>query len=90
MLIYDFVDLNNRKIVEYNGDMYHANPNMFEASEYPHPFRKKHTAEYIWAKDDYKISIANQNGFDVLVIWDSEYRRNKKEVLQKCLDFLNQ
>jgi len=32
--------------------------------------------------------VAKENGFDVLIIWDSEYRKNKKDVINKCLDFL--
>lgn len=42
--IYDFVDLENKKIIEYNGDQYHANPKLYEATDHPHPFRKQITA----------------------------------------------
>jgi hypothetical protein len=43
--IYDFTDVKNKKIIEYNGDEYHANPNIFESHEISHPFRKQYTAE---------------------------------------------
>jgi hypothetical protein len=86
---YDFVDLNNKKIIEYNGDEYHANPEMFEADEYPHPFRKTITAQEIWNKDDRKRTVAEEEGFEVLTIWDSEYRRHKDEVIEKCKKYLN-
>lgn len=86
--IYDFVDLPNKKIIEYNGDEYHANPKIFESDEFPHPFRKNKTAQEIWDKDERKKHSAEEEGFEVLVIWDSEYRKNKKETLKKCLDFL--
>ena len=43
----------------------------------------------MWQKDAEKIRIANENGFGVLTIWDSEYKKGKKGTLQKCLDFLN-
>jgi len=43
----------------------------------------------MWDKDKLKLNCAKQNGSDVLVIWDSEYRwGNKEEVLKKCLLFL--
>lgn len=29
------------------------------------------------------------NGYEVLVIWDSEFKQNREEVIQKCIDFLN-
>ena len=86
---YDFVDLKNKKIIEYNGDQYHANPKIYESNDNPHPFRKNITAQEIWDKDNNKIQLAHDNGFEVLIIWDSEYRKNKKEILNKCLQFLN-
>lgn len=87
--LYDFTDLKNKKIIEYNGDDYHANPKKYLAENYPHPFRKDITAKEIWDKDSKKIRFANDNGFDVLTIWDSEYRwGNKKKIINKCLEFL--
>jgi hypothetical protein len=87
--IYDFVDLKNKKIIEYNGDEYHANPSLYESSDYPHPFRKNITAQEIWDKDERKRKVAEENGFEVLTIWDSEYRRHKSDVLEQCKKYLN-
>ena len=86
---YDFVDLKNKKIIEYNGDQYHANPKLYEANDYPHPFRKKLTSKEIWEKDEKKKNVANENGFEILTIWDSEYRRYKKETIERCKNYLN-
>jgi len=86
---YDFVDLPNKKIIEYNGDEYHANPKIYEATDYPHPFRKNITAQEIWDKDVRKRLAAEENGFEILTIWDSEYRRYKDEILEKCKKYLN-
>ncbi len=44
----------------------------------------------MWDKDKTKEVIANKNGYDVLTIWDSEYRwGNKGNVIDKCIKFLN-
>ena len=48
----------------------------------------KLTAKDIWEYDYYKTNIAIENGFDVLIIWESEYNKNKKEVINKCINFL--
>ncbi len=85
---YDFTDLLNKKIIEYNGDIYHANPNTFTITDTPNPFRKNITSEDIWGKDDVKIKLANKHEFDVLVIWDSEYKKDKETVIKKCINFL--
>jgi len=88
--IYDFVDLKNKKIIEYNGDQYHANPKIYKANDISHNFNIKRglTAELIWDKDRRKTEDAIKEGFEVLTIWDSEYKKNKEETLNKCLNFL--
>ena len=86
---YDFTDLKNKRIIEYNGDDYHGNPNKYNANDFPNPFRKDLTAKYIWDKDKQKTLIANNKGFKVFVVWDSEYKKNKEEIINKCKKFLN-
>jgi hypothetical protein len=87
--LYDFTDTKNKKIIEYHGDQYHGNPKKYLAEDYPHPFRKDLTAKEMWDKDKLKVGIASDNGYEVLVVWDSEYRwGNKQKVINKCLDFL--
>jgi hypothetical protein len=87
---YDFVDINRKKIIEYNGDNYHANPNRFSENDYPHPFNKKlgFSSKEIWNRDNQKKLVAESKGFEILVIWDSEFKKNKSEIIHKCLHFL--
>lgn len=91
--MYDFACLDRNKIIEYQGDMYHANPKIYEEHEYPHPFRKNKTSKEIWDHDKKKKMRANEEGFEVLYIWDSEFRRvssdRKKKIIQKCINFLS-
>lgn len=88
--LYDFTDTKNKKIIEYHGDDYHGNPKKYLAEDYPHPFRKNITAQEMWNKDKQKLNVANEEGFEVLTIWDSEYRwGNKQEIINKCVAFLN-
>ena len=87
--LYDFTDIKNKKIIEYNGDQYHGNPKKYSAKDYPHPFRKDMTAQEMWCKDERKLAVAKEESFEVLVIWDSEYRwGNKEEIVKKCVNFL--
>lgn len=81
---YDF--LCNDKIIEFNGDYWHCNPQLYESSYY-HQHIKKHANE-IWEKDMYKIEIAKKKGFGVLVIWEKNYKQNKEKVIQECIEFL--
>ncbi len=86
--MFDYADIKNKKIIEYNGDCYHANPKLYKKNDCPNPFKKNLTSEKIWIKDNNKLSVAKENGFDVLIIWDSEYKKNKDEIIKKCYDFL--
>jgi len=92
--IYDFVDIDKKKIIEYQGDEYHANPKKFSPNDTPHPFRKNILASDIWMKDDEKKNAAIENGYTILYIWDSEYRAvseiKKNNIIKKCLEFLKQ
>ena len=87
--LYDFTDIKNKKIIEYNGDSYHGNPAKYKPNDYPHPFRKKITAKEIWYQDELKRLVAEENRYEILTIWDSDYRKNKESVLKQCLQFLN-
>lgn len=76
----------NNKIIEFNGDYWHCNPKMYEASYYNK--RVKKSAKEIWEKDKEKLQFAKDQGFDVLVIWEYKYNTDKEQVIQECIDFL--
>lgn len=78
----------NNKIIEYNGDYWHCNPNKYSA-EYINS-RLQKSAKEVWAKDELKRMLAIQNGFDILTIWEHDYNNSKEEVIQECLKFLTQ
>jgi len=84
---YDYVDFTIKKCIEFNGDYWHCNPLKYNESFY-HPIMKM-TAIKIWEKDQLKNKWMEERGYPVLTIWESEYRKNPKEVLEKCINFLN-
>ena len=47
------------------------------------------TAKEKWKKDLTKINYAKENGFEIMVIWESDYKANKNREIQKCIEFLN-
>jgi len=78
----------NDKIIEYNGDFWHCNPKIY-SPEYVNP-RTKLTASKKWKLDAEKINFAQSQGYEVLIVWESEFKENKEEVLSKCIQFLTQ
>ena len=76
----------NNKIIEFNGDFWHCNPDQFDENFFNK--RTKRTARETWEKDEAKIQFAICSGYEVLVIWENKYLANKEQVIQECLNFL--
>jgi len=71
---YDFVDLDNKIIIEYNGKAFHPNKNNMSVAEWDnwkHPFLKI-GADETYAKDRKKIEFAEQQGFRVVEVWSDD------------------
>jgi len=85
---YDFVILDNKKIIEFNGDIWHCNPNIYNNDNKPFCYEKIDLND-IWNFDREKLKIPEKQGFDILVIWENEYKNNKEKIIHKCLKFLN-
>ena len=87
---FDFVVVNKNKIIEFNGDKFHANPKIYSENQIPIKFEHNSlTAKEIWAKDDIKIEDVKNKGYEILIVWESEYLNDKENIIKKCIDFLN-
>ena len=86
--IYDFTDLEHNKIIEFQGDIYHGNPELFTENERPNPYRKDKSCKDLWEFDKKKGEIAVEHGFKILHIWEKDYRENKEQIINKSLKFL--
>jgi hypothetical protein len=86
---FDFVVKDNKKVIEFNGDKWHANPKLYEEKEAPFNFIGL-TAKEIWEKDNEKINLAKERGYDVLIIWETDYKNNKQKEINKCINFINE
>lgn len=84
-----FVDfLYKNKIIEFNGDLWHANPDLYEANDILKIMENK-TAQEIWDKDEARLNYLESQGYDVLVVWEKDYREDKNSVKERCLAFLH-
>ncbi len=70
-------------LIEYNGDYWHCNPNKF-SPDYFHPHKKKKAME-IWEDDKIRIDNLKNYGYNLEVIWESEFSEHKSiiEIIQK-------
>lgn len=74
---YDFVISNIKICIEYNG-------------EYVHPNKEKLTEDEKYEYDQIKLNALRKRGFEILIVWDSEYKKDPEKVLQECLNFILQ
>lgn len=84
-IVCDMVLIN--KIIEYQGDYWHGNPNKYHPDDILY---RNSTAEMIWNKDKKRETDLKNLGYEILVIWESDYKKNKEETIQKCINFLTQ
>jgi G:T-mismatch repair DNA endonuclease (very short patch repair protein) len=83
---YDLTFQDERKIIEFNGDFWHCNPELFEPDFWSKP--KKMTAQEIWDYDVKKKQAAEEQGYELLYIWERDYRNNKQATIDRCIDFI--
>ena len=84
----DFMDKENKKIIEFNGDIWHANPNIFEDNDFPNPYLKTVSAKSIQDIDKKRYEFYYKLGYILKVVWESEYLLNKEKIVNECIDFL--
>ena len=82
---YDFVISSIKLAFEFNGNIFHADPKLYKATDCPNPFCKELTAREIWDLDFQKKEKLESFGFKLFVIWEDEYRRDPEFILQDCL-----
>jgi len=78
----DFKYKNN--IIEFNGDYWHANPKIYKKDD----FINGKIAEDTWKKDNSRYEFLKSVGYNVIVIWENEWKTDKDSVLNKCKKFL--
>jgi G:T-mismatch repair DNA endonuclease (very short patch repair protein) len=83
---YDFVDTQRKKCIEFNGNYWHANPLMYNETDVIK--KGNRMAKEIWESDYIKLQRIETEGYDVLVIWESEYDDNVENTVKTCIDFL--
>ena len=80
----------DNKIIEFHGDVFHGNPNIFSKEDICNPFDSKLTAGMIWEKDSKRTRILENRGYKVMVIWEDDFKKYKEETVKKCIEFLKE
>lgn len=84
---FDFVIRDIKKVIEFNGDKFHANPSKYQPFDIPIKFINK-KAKDIWEEDKIKLQKVINNGYELKIVWENDYKKNKKRILSECLNFI--
>ena len=83
---YDLTNPKTMRIIEFNGDFWHMNPDIYKPDDVNRCF--KLTAKEKWEIDRLKIEAAKKRGYEVLVIWENDYNKNHDEIIKICKEFI--
>lgn len=85
---YDICDPTINIIIEFNGDLWHANPKKYQADDIMPIVKKK--ARDIWEFDYEKTKVAINRGFRLLKVWESEYKLDKNSIIEDTIQWIKQ
>lgn len=87
---FDFFLKDTGKVIEYNGNYYHANPRMYDKDFLISIYGVKKTAAEIWERDAVRVADIKSVPYvkDVLTIWEDECNMDIDEVIKRCVIFL--
>jgi G:T-mismatch repair DNA endonuclease (very short patch repair protein) len=78
----------NKKIIEFYGDYWHCNPNLYDPGKIVRRGNKKYRASSIWKIDAWREKILKDSGYEVMIVWENEYNRDPEEIVNKCYNYL--
>jgi very-short-patch-repair endonuclease len=80
---YDFTIKDLNLIVEYNGTKFH--PKSENDPEFAPIFESQDAVNEIWERDQFKINLAKENGFDVMIVWSDDVETGLMEIRTEIL-----
>ncbi len=79
--------IDGNKIIEFFGDYWHGNPKLYDAEEI---VAHDTTAKDLWEFDEKRIELMRLKGYKVFIVWEQDWLKNKKELLEELDKFINE
>lgn len=79
----------NNRIIEFYGDVWHANPYSYPPQSQPLKWKGVFTtALEMREKDSERIKDIESSGAKVLIVWERDFRKAPQECIDVCMEFL--
>lgn len=88
-IMYPDIIVNDKVIINYHGDYWHANPEIYKNPMEIHN-RSKKTVYEIHQIDYEKNLILQNRGYFVITIWESEWYKDKEVIKAKIKELINE
>jgi G:T-mismatch repair DNA endonuclease (very short patch repair protein) len=75
-------------IIEVFGDYWHCNPKKYDGESNHKTRRKEIKVKEVWKYDKYVIDGMKNQGYKVLVVWESELKDELEKITKKILRFI--
>jgi len=85
--VVDECNTQRKLVIEFFGDFYHCNPRYYPDPSHYHNTLQMTVSEK-WKYDRRRLAAIKKAGFEVLVVWESDWYRNPDEVIQKVRRFV--
>ena len=87
---YDFVCVDLKICIEFNGDHYHGNPKIYKPNDFMKGRgQKNRMAKDAWLEDEIKNNaIKKERGYDVIVVWELDYKKNPNNTIEKIEKYI--
>lgn len=85
---YDLTIKDLKIIFEFNGDYWHCNPLIWNSEDINKA--KKLSASEIWKYDEDKIKAAVDHGYEIITIWEKDYREDPHKKLHECKKLIDE
>jgi G:T-mismatch repair DNA endonuclease (very short patch repair protein) len=74
-------------VIELFGDFWHCNPRFWSADSFNSVI--KMTAKEKWDKDAQKLDTLRSGGYNVIVVWEYDWKNTKEQVIKEIVDAAN-
>ena len=69
-------------IIEYYGSLWHADPKYYKETDIVH---RNVLAKDIWKENDDRIKLLNKLGYNVIIVWQSDFQYRKDDCINKTV-----
>jgi len=81
------ITIEPNKVIEVNGDYWHFNPKQYDGELIVKQRRKEVKVKDVWKREKKIIGGMKQQGYKVLVVWESELKHKLENTTKKILKF---